>query len=263
MAKDTNALFAEERQQQMLAILNKERKLSITDLCERFALTPPTARNDLRELESKGLLKRTHGGAIPKEESTFEVSFFRRETENVREKQSIARYASTLVHDGDAIIIDSGTTTFEFAKCLCEKQNLTVVTCDLKVAMYLQDNSDAHVILLGGSIRKDFYCTSGVSVLSMLRTLCADACFLGASGVTAERGVTTPGAEHAEIRRCMMEVSARTIVLCDSRKIGINGFCVVSPLDKIDLLVTDDGISEEDKRLIEETGVELHVTGNE
>ena len=259
MAKNKSPLFAAERQQQIYSILKNENKVLITDLCKWFDITPPTARNDLHELEEKGLLKRTHGGAISTTGNTFETDFFTRKTERVEEKQLIARAAAELVHNGDSLIIDSGTTILEFAKRLCEKHDLTIVTCDLKVAMYLQDNSDAEVILLGGTVRKGFYCTSGITVLNALQTLCADICFLGTTGITAERGISTPGAEHAEIRRSMIRASSRTVILGDSHKIGIDGFHIVAPLSAIDVIVTDPGIHDEDKEIFEKAGVEVHI----
>ena len=259
MAKEKNPLFAAERQQQIYDILKRENKVLITDLCERFAITPPTARNDLRELEEQGLIKRTHGGAILSKGNTFETDFAHRETECIREKQRIAQAAAELVHDGDSLIIDSGTTALEFAKALCTKHGLTVVTCDLKVAIVLQETSDAEILLLGGAVRKGFYCTTGVQVVAELSRLCADICFLGTTGISAERGISTPSASHAEIRRCMIQASARTVVLADSQKIGINSFHIVAPPDKVDMLVTDSGLREDDRLLLEQAGIEVHI----
>ncbi len=259
MAKEKTPLFAAERQQQIYEILKQENKVLITELCERFAITPPTARNDLRELEEKGLVKRTHGGAILSKGNTFETDFSHRETECIREKQQIAQCALELVHDGDSVILDSGTTALEFAKALCVRHGLTVVTCDLKVAMVLQENSDAEILLLGGTVRKGFYCTTGVQVVEALSRLCADLCFLGTTGVSADRGISTPSAAHAEIRRCMIRASARTVVLADSQKVGVNSFHIVAPPERVDVLITDAGIREEDRAQLEAAGIELHI----
>lgn len=252
-------LFTAERQQKISVILEKERKLVVRELCERFDVSAPTIRNDLRELEEKGVLVRTHGGAILSTVRDGDVMFRERNSINRESKESIGEEAMALVSDGDTIIIDSGTTTLAFAKKIAQKKNLRVITCDFQIAGYLEDNSEANVYFLGGMVKRGFFCTVGITVVRALAEMCADKCFLGTTGISADRGVTSADPQHSEIRREMIRVSRQTIVLSESRKIGVNSFSVTAPLEAIDILVTDDKLLPEEIERLEEAGIEIRI----
>ena len=113
-----DGMFAEERKHMIVDLVNKNIKTTVNNLCEEFSVSPATIRNDLRELEEAGLLKRTHGGAISNIKANYEPNAYQKEIEHVNEKKAIAKRAAQYVHEGDTIALDTGTTTFELAK-LC------------------------------------------------------------------------------------------------------------------------------------------------
>lgn len=249
MSKTTQPLFAEERQNQILQLLKGNSKLLVPDLCEIFSVSPSTIRNDLRDLAERGKLKRTHGGAIPLEQATDEPTYKDKEFMCSEEKQKITKYAATLVNDGDTLIIDSGSTTFELVKLITNKKRLTIVLNDLKLAAYLEQNSSANIILLGGALRHSYHCTVGPLALASLSGLNADKAFLGCNAFSPSRTFTTPDINQAEIKRAFIRSASQVFMLCDSTKFKKVTFAEFASLDDIDCLITDSGIPEDIRTL--------------
>lgn len=239
-------LFAEERKSRIIELLKENSKLLVPDLCEYFNVSPATIRNDLRELENAGLLKRTHGGAISNTKTGFELNSYQKEVKNLAEKKAIARFAAELVEDGDTIALDTGTTTLEFARMLTGKKGITVVLNDIAIASFLEDNSDASIILIGGILRKSFHCTIGPTAVKALSGLNVDKAFMATNGITVKKGLTTPDINQAEVKKAMIEIASEIIVLCDSSKIGNYGFAQVAPVTSVHRIITDDKIDERD-----------------
>ena len=234
-------LFVSERQSEILKVLEKKQKIFVPELVERFGVSPATVRNDLNEMESKGLLKRTHGGAIKKSKTGFEQTSVQKEVANINEKKAIAKAAAELVDDGDTISLDTGTTAFEFAREISKKRGLTVVTNDLKIAAFLEEYSDATVILAGGTVRRGFRCTVGELAVRSLSGLSVDKCFLATNGLTLEKGLTTPDIGQGEVKKALAKTGTQIIVLCDSKKLGRNALSSIIYLSEIDILVIDNG----------------------
>ena len=252
-------LFAEERKSKILELLNENSKLVVPDLCEYFGVSPATVRNDLRELENGGLLKRTHGGAILNTKTGYELNSYQKEVKNLAAKQAIARFAVNLVEDGDTIAIDTGTTTLEFAKLLTSKKGITAVVNDIDIARQLEENSDANIILAGGMLRRNFHCTVGPIAQKALEGLSVDKAFIAANGVTVKRGLTTPDLTQSEVKKAMINITSEIIVLCDSSKIGNVAFSQVVSLDKVNRLITDDGAEERELQEFRALGILVDV----
>ncbi len=250
-------MFAKERHDQILAILKKEKKLLVQELSERLSVSAVTVRNDLRELEEKGLLIRTHGGAIPSSNTGFEEDSSRKEAKNILQKKAIAKAAAKYVQNGDTIAIDTGTTALAFAYELVDKKNLTVVTSDLKIALFLEENTDATVLLLGGMVRRGYHCNIGPLAEQALNQLYVDKCFMATNGATAQRGLTTPNVDQASVKRMIIKHSNQVIVICDGEKIGRNALVSFSPVSDIHLLITDTGADPQSLNAIAESDVEI------
>jgi len=252
-------LFAEERKSEIIKLLNKNAKLKVPNLCEYFGVSPATIRNDLRELGNGGLLKRTHGGAILNSKAGYEPNSYQKEVKYLKEKMAIAGFALSLVEDDDIIAIDTGTTTLEFAKLLCEKKGITAVVNDINIASHLEEKSEVNVILLGGILRRNFHCTIGVIAQKALEGLNVDKAFMATNGISFEQGLTTPDLNQSEIKKSMINIASEVIVLCDSSKIGNIAFAQVVSLDKIDRIITDEGIEERDLQELKSLGVQVDV----
>lgn len=252
-------IFAEERKQMIVELVNTNVKTTVAELCKKFSVSPATIRNDLRELEEGGLLRRTHGGAISNRRANFEPNAYQKEVERIHQKQAIAQIATAYVNEGDTIAIDTGTTTFELAKQLTDYRNITVVTNDLQIAAYLERNSNAGIIMAGGAVRRNFHCTAGRKAIETIADLNVDRAFIGANGLSVKRGVTTPNIETAQVKEKLIEQSEEVVVLADSSKIGKVSFARYADIKDVDVLVTDDEVDIEQLELIKSKGVIVEI----
>jgi DeoR family fructose operon transcriptional repressor len=254
-------LFAEERKSQIVALVESRTKVLVPELVDYFKVSPATIRNDLRDLELQGLIKRTHGGAIPSSylKAGYELDTERKGVEHLQQKQAIAASAIHLVEEGDIIAVDTGTTTYELAKLLKNFKNITIVSNDIDIARYLEECDGINVMLIGGTLRKKFHCTVGPFAAKMLSELNVDKVFLATNGFSMEKGCTTPDTNQAEIKKIMLQIATKVIVLCDSSKIGINSFVNFAPLSEIDVFVTDHKISESLQQELLKQGLEVIV----
>ncbi len=239
MAKQTGGMLAQVRQQVIAELVNKNGNITVSDLCDRFNVSPATIRNDLRDLEGRRIIKRTHGGAISSNKTAAELSTVQKEIRNINEKRAIAKAALEFIQEGDAIALDSGTTTFELARLLGSFKSLTVVTNDLQIASWLEQNTTVSIMLAGGLVRRNFRCTSGQSALNMLLMLHVDKAFVAVNGVSIKNGLTTPGMDMACIKKQMIDSSDKVILLADSSKIERTAFVTYAPVSMVDVLITD------------------------
>lgn len=252
-------LFAEERQAEIIHLLKKNGKLLIPSLCDSFSVSPATIRNDLNDLERRGLLVRTHGGAIPVSKTGLELKTNEKQIKSLEEKRAIAMAAAEYVEDGDTISIDSGTTVLEFADVIASKKNLNVVTYDIRVASLLEERSNAQIILLGGVVRRGFSCTVGPMVTACLNQLRVDKCFLGTNSISAETGLSTPDLGQAAIKQQLINTAKRTFVLCESNKIGRDSFAAVAPLSSVEAIFTDSNVDDIEVEELKSTGVDVII----
>lgn len=253
-----DALFAEERKINIVEHIQKYKKATVPELCSTFNVSSATIRNDLRELEHSGLILRTHGGAMVKSKTGFELTDKQKQEHSSDEKKRIGELALGLVEDGDTIILDTGTTTIELARLLSLKQNINVVTNDYHIASILEDFETVNVIFMGGTVRKGFHCTVGISGRDMLSNLSVDKAFMGANSFSFEKGASTPDINHAETKKAMISIASKIILLCDSSKWGRNSFAQFLGAEEIDVFVTD-SIVDTDKQKMEEFGIEVIV----
>ncbi len=239
---DTTPLFAAERRERILLLLRERSKLTVPELSDHFHVSSATIRADLRDLEAEGSLRRTHGGAIPVGKTAQEAAASHKLVDHIDEKTRIARKAAEFVEDGDTIALDTGTTVFQMARFLTERTNLSVVTNDVEIAEFLEANSTATIILIGGMLRRGFHCTTGPMTVSAIAGLNVDKAFLAANAFSLEKGFTTPNFDHAEVKRAFMRSATGTTVLLDSSKIGRISFVSFADLGDVDRFITDDGI---------------------
>ena len=240
MAKQTGAMLAQVRQQAIAELVHKMGNITVNDLCTKFNVSPATIRNDLRSLESRSIIKRTHGGAISTSKMVYELSTVQKEVQCIDEKRAIAQAAMEFIQEGDAIALDSGTTRFELARLLTNIKNLTVVTNDLQIASWLEQNSSVNIMLAGGQVRRNFRCTTGQSALDMLAMLHVDKAFIAVNGVSIKNGLTTPAMDMAYIKKQMIDSADKVILLADSSKIGRTAFVTYSPVSVLDVMITDE-----------------------
>lgn len=258
-SKPNGILFAEERKIAIVQYIDKHKKLKVNELCEIFNVSPATIRNDLTELQNAGLLKRTHGGAIPNSKAKFELDSYQKTVENVDQKKAIAKKALEWVEDGDAIAIDTGTTMLCFAELIAAKKNLTIVTNDIEIAGVLEDKTDSNIILMGGNIRKGFHCCVGHIALKCIEGLTVDKAFIATNSISATHGLSTPNLDNAQIKKMMIKMSNQVILLCDSKKFGRTSFVKFADVSDLETIITDSGLTNQQKKEFDQLDVCLEV----
>ena len=256
-ANDT--MFAEERKRKIIDLLKQNKKVTVAELVHLFNVSSATVRSDLRELNDKGQIIRTHGGAIVETGASFEPDTEQKRDLNLAAKQQIARIAIELVNDGDTVIFDTGTTTLELAKLLGQHRRVTAVTNDFEIARVLEEMSSINVLMLGGEIRKKFHCTVGAAGINMLAQLTVDKVFMGTNSLSISKGASTPNIQQAETKKAMIASAKKVILLCSNNKLGKDSFAHFASLDQIDTLVIDQ-IDDNEKFEFEERGLEV-LTG--
>ncbi|MGX5816938.1 DeoR/GlpR family DNA-binding transcription regulator [Chitinophaga lutea] len=230
-------MLKEERLDYILKRLKADQKVLQTDLSSALQVSEDTVRRDLESLAQDGLLIKVRGGAIPHSPNPY--SFQERSQLHEKDKRRIAEKALTLLHDGQTIILDGGTSTLTLAKLLPPQLKLNVVTNSVPVAMQLIEHPSVEVIFTGGRINKDSRVTGGLDTLRMLRRFRADLCFLGVCSLHPELGVTGLQFEEAELKTAMVESAGQIAALATLDKMGTAEPYKVCEITDIDIIVTD------------------------
>lgn len=251
--------FEEERRNLIVKYINKKMKATVTDLSDEFSVSSATIRSDLRALAGLGLINRTHGGAISNRMVNYEQGNLEKAQQMVEVKAAIAKAAVEYVREGASICLDAGTTMYQLAQKLVKFQDLTVVTCDVDIAHFLEKHSNNRVIIAGGMIRRNFNYTYGELALAALERLNVDMFFLTANGVCSKKGLSTPDIETSRLKRTMIENSNTTILLADSSKIGNVSFTKFANLEEVDLIITDGDVDKEFRLEAVERGIDVRI----
>lgn len=228
-----------KRHQFILEQLKKEGYVKVLELSEKLGVSEVTIRKDLKFLEAKKMLYRSHGSASSLSSIISDKHIDVKEKLNMEEKQKIAKAANLLLEPNDKIIIASGTTVFAFANEIQTDQNLTVITPSVKVSLSLCYNPNIEIIQLGGIMRKNSVSVIGHYAENILEGLSCNKLFLGVDGIDLEHGLTTSDMNEARINRKMIDAAQRIIVLTDSTKFGKRGFCKICDINKIHHIITD------------------------
>ncbi len=232
-------LKIDTRRSRIIEILNRDGQVKVSRLSEELNATPVTIRSDLDALERDGYLERIQGGAVQTAVNYYNREFIQRKRLGANVKKRIAAAAAELIHDGDTILLNSGTTVYFTAVELKHHKNLRIVTNSLTAAIELGSVPSFHVILLGGEINSRDSFTYGNDVLEQLKRYRANYAILSIDGVCAETGISTLHAEEVMVERMMMERANETIIIADSNKLEKEGFLYVCDTQAVDRLVTN------------------------
>jgi DeoR/GlpR family transcriptional regulator of sugar metabolism len=250
-------VHATERHDLILRLLEADGRVSVADLSTQTRVSEMTIRRDLETLESAGALSRVHGGAVPAQSQSYEPPFAVRAARHVEAKRRIGTAAAGLVHDGETVILDAGTTTMEVANALRGRRNLRLLALSLHIADMLVDEPGLTVMLPGGTARPGERSLIGELVLRGFRDLSFDTVFLTAGGVDLEHGISEYNLDDAAVKRAAFASARRRVAVADSSKLGRAAFARVAPLEQLDVLVTDDNAPPEFVKAVREVGVEV------
>ncbi len=248
-------LLNEERRRAILDLLNREGRVLVKELADRFDTSQITIRKDLEVLHSQGSLHRTHGGALTVQSGTLvDPSLQEKEKLHRQEKLRIAAAAVAMIEEGQSIILDSGTTTTAIARSLRGFRRLTVITNAVNIAAELA-TSGIEVILTGGTVRTNSFSLVGPLAEETLRRLSADLLFLGVDGFDTRLGLSTPNLLEAKVNRVMVEIARKTVAVCDSSKFGHRSLSTIVPAAAIHHVITDKRISKADLQNLKDAGI--------
>ncbi len=253
----SNGLLNEERRREILAVLHRDGRVLVKDLARQFGISQITIRKDLEFLDGQGIIQRTHGGALPVQAGALlDPTLREKEKLHRKQKMQIALAAAGLVEEGQSVLLDSGTTTTAIARALKDMAQLTVITNAINIAAELA-GTHIEVILIGGTLRKNSFSLVGPLAERTLRQLSADILFLGVDGFDTKAGLFTPNLLESEVNRVMVDISRRTIAVCDSSKFGRRSLCNIMPVTKVHEVITDKQIPKTDLHALKEAGVKV------
>jgi DeoR family transcriptional regulator, aga operon transcriptional repressor len=249
-------LVKAERMGAILDRVAENGSVDVPSLAEEFAVSPATIRRDLQALHHQGLLRRTHGGALPRP-AGLELPLQYKTSRQHREKRAIGLACGRLVRDGDVVGMTGGTTATEVARALADRRGLTVVTNALNIAAELVSRPNIRLVVVGGNARHASYELVGPAAEAMIAQYHLDIAFIGTDGFTVAEGCTTHDEMEAHTDLGFIRQAARTVVIADSTKVGKVTFARIYGTDVIDTLVTDAGIDAAVRAASEAVDVEV------
>jgi DeoR/GlpR family transcriptional regulator of sugar metabolism len=239
-AANDGRVFADERQLRIAELISVRGRARIGELAETFGVTEPTIRKDLSALQERGLLKRTHGGALAVHPNV-DRELAGRQAAHRAGKEAIADACLRLLSDGDSVFLDSGTSVEAVARQLARAGNLrlSVLTNSLGVAEALADVPNVDCVLLGGQLRRVDGSVVGDLAVENLQRFTFSSAFLGVSGFS-ELGISVGSLAEASLKAAVIERARRVVLPVDHSKVGATDFARVSDLDAVDVVVMDE-----------------------
>ena len=249
-------MLALERQKKILELLTAEGAVMVSKLSVELGVTEETVRRDLEKLEAKELLRRTHGGALPMDEGSYELSLEKRKALNVEAKQAIARKAVLHIASGDSVFLDASTTTFYMAKELKNMKNITVITNSIRVINELSGIEGIKLIAIGGMVSNN-QSFVGAMAENYVSDYFADKMFFSSKGIGDNSIVLEGNEQECCIKQKMIKNSRIRYYLCDKSKIGRVGYMRLTSFENIAYFVTDAEVGGTLKATLDEYNVEV------
>ncbi len=254
-------MLADERRKKLAALVSRRGFISLAELATEFAASESTIRRDLEALDHSGLIRRTHGGAMAATDAVSVPAFEDRSRVCTSEKRSIGAVAAQLVAEGETVLLDGGTTTFEVARHL-RGRLVQVITNSLPIASMLASDRNVDVTMVGGYV----YPRTGVAVgqlaVQFLGSVQARRLIMSVAGAT-DRGFFNSNSLLVETQLRMMQVVDEIIVVADHTKFGQKSLAFLCELGRVHRLVTDAGLTDEFRRKVHEAGPTVIIATGE
>ena len=250
-------MFAVERQKKIIESLKNDGSVLVSKLSLELGVTEETVRRDLEKLEKQEALVRTHGGAIPVDESNHEMSLEKRKHLNANAKERLAKEAVKHILPGDTVFLDASTTTFYMARELKNLKDITIVTNSIRVISELAGHTNLKVIGVGGLVSNNQSFVGTLAINYINENCYANKVFFSSRGVTAKGDILDSNEQEWAVKQSMINNSDKKFYLCDKSKIGRIGFAKLAEFSDIDYFISEKGLSEEIYNLLEETEVKV------
>jgi DeoR/GlpR family transcriptional regulator of sugar metabolism len=250
-------MFAVERQKKIIESLKNDGSVLVSKLSLELGVTEETVRRDLEKLEKQEALVRTHGGAIPVDESNHEMSLEKRKHLNANAKERLAKEAVKHILPGDTVFLDASTTTFYMARELKNLKDITIVTNSIRVISELAGHTNLKVIGVGGLVSNNQSFVGTLANNYINENCYANKVFFSSRGVTVKGDILDSNEQEWAVKQSMINNSDKRFYLCDKSKIGRIGFAKLAEFSDIDYFISEKGLSEEIYNLLEETEVKV------
>ncbi|MCR5626618.1 MAG: DeoR/GlpR family DNA-binding transcription regulator [Lachnospiraceae bacterium] len=248
-------MLAVERRNLILEELQKNKKVIVSDLARDFEVSEETIRRDLDRLDKDGLAIKSYGGAVINENASIDMPFNVRKKNNIPGKQKIAELVSTLIDDGDHIILDPSTTAVFIAKALKDKSRLTVITNSIEVIIELSDVSDWNVISSGGRVKEGYLALVGPHAVDGLGQYNVEKAIISCKGIDINKGVTDGNEQFSEAKQTMIKSAQQTILAVDHSKFDNLAFSKICDIQNLDTVVTDEKPSDKWLDIFDSMGI--------
>jgi DeoR/GlpR family transcriptional regulator of sugar metabolism len=252
-----NIVLVEERRQKVLDLVSQRGFIALADLQRSIEVSESTIRRDLDYWHQQGLLKRTHGGAIFTGDGSALPALEERSSSQLEEKREIAKAAAARIRDGDAVLLDGGTTTLEIARLLVGR-SLQIVTNSLPIANLFASSRETDLVMLGGYVYPKTGVALGPLTVRMMEDIHVHQTILSVGGITA-KGLFNSNLLLVETERRMLRCADEVVVAADHTKIGRQALAFLCELAAIDTLVVDRQVTAAQRELVDKAGVRLIV----
>ncbi|MBO4315079.1 MAG: DeoR/GlpR transcriptional regulator [Prevotella sp.] len=242
-------MFANQRREKILDMIREDGQVKVAHLSRIFKVTEVTIRQDLERLEEQGFIVREHGGAILSNSRSNVMELQLANQQNMEAKRAIAAEAVKLIHDGDTIILDSGSTTTEIARLITGFHNLRVITNALNIAMILGRDPSIDLNVTGGEFKSPTLSLTGDKAAEYFSNIHADKLFLATAGINLRTGLTYPSTSDLVVKKSMIEAADVVYLVADSTKIGKSSFASLGALSLVDYIITDSLITKEQEKM--------------
>lgn len=251
-------MLAIERRNKILAMLQRDSRVVVSDLSVSFNVTEETIRRDLEKLEKEGFAKKTYGGAIINESLNVDLPYTVRKKANVSNKQYIAEIISSMIEDGDHIMMDASSTAVYVAKHLKTKKNITIITNSIEILLELSEVTGWKVLSTGGTLREGSLSLVGYQAEKMLTNYHVDKAIISCKGIDLDKGITDSNEMDAQIKKLMFESANTRILAADNSKFNKISFTKIGDLEDIDIMITDSEPDDKWKQVFNTMQVKTH-----
>lgn len=249
--KDKNVIPA-QRQQAIMDYLRVNHTITVKGAATLCGVSEATARRDIDDMAAGGMLERTHGGATLHRGTGVEEYHAEKMKIMIPEKTKIVAAAAKLINDGDSVFLDSGTTTFLLAEQLRSHKKITIVTNNMDIAYNTQLDSSSTMFVTGGIRREGYSILVGDVAQELIEKLCVDFAFLGADAVNVEKGIFCSNFSEIGVKKGIVSIGKKRVLMADSSKFVKKALAKVCNITDFDIVITDDGIPEEIRQILEE-----------
>ena len=250
-------MLAIERRNAILAKLQEDKKVVVSDLSALYNVTEETIRRDLEKLEAEGLAKKTYGGAVINESLNTDLPYTVRKKSNVAGKQIIGEILGGMISDGDHVILDASSTALFVAKSIKSRKNLTIITNSIEIMLELSDRKGWKILSTGGSMKDGSLSLVGYQAIRMINSFNVDMAIFSVKGIDLRHGMTDSNESDAQVKMALLEAGKKKILAVDSSKFDKISFTKVGEFREVDMVVTDARPSQEWLQKFDAAGVEV------